>query len=74
MEEFIRSRVPWSAGPSLIEMTDEVGIDFDSFIDGLAQNKSDMEMAEEFGVTEKTIYYLRNQFERKGLGSTIGQD
>ncbi len=74
MEEFLRSRVPWSAGPSLKEMTDEVGIDFDRFIEGLKNQKSDMEIANDFGVTEKTIYYLRDHFERKGLGSTVGQD
>ncbi len=74
MEEFIRNRVPWVAGPTLKEMTDEVGVNFDRFIDLLAINKTDTEIAQEFGVNEKTIYHLRNHFERKGLGSTVGQD
>lgn len=74
MEEYLRSRVPWGAGPSLKEKTDEVGIDFDKFIDQLSKNKTDMEMAKEFGVSEKTIFHLRDHFERKGLGSVIGQD
>lgn len=74
MEEFIRSRVPWSTEPSLKFKTDEVGIDFDNFIDGIKDGKSDTEMAEEFDVTEKLIYHLRDHFMRYGLGHIMGQD
>ncbi len=74
METFLRSRVPWEAGPSLKEMTDEVGIDFDRFLEAVGANKSDMEMAGEFGVTEKTITCLREHFYKKGIGTTVGQD
>lgn len=74
MESFLRSRVPWEAGPNLKEMTDEVGIDFDKFVELIGANSSDMEMAQEFGVTEKTIAGLKDQFYRKGLGTTVGQD
>ncbi len=74
MESFLRSRVPWEAGPNLKEMTDEVGIDLDRFVDSIGANRSDMEMAQEFGVSEKTISQLRNQFYTKGLGTTVGQD
>lgn len=70
----MRSRVPWSTGPSLKQKTDELGIDFDSFIDGLKHNRSDMEMAAEFGVSEKAVKYLRDHFMSLGLGSIIGQD
>ncbi|MFZ5650500.1 MAG: helix-turn-helix domain-containing protein, partial [Bacillota bacterium] len=34
MEEYLRSRVPWSTEPSLKQKTDEAGVDFDRFIYG----------------------------------------
>ncbi len=74
MEIYLRSRVPWEAGPNLKEMTDEVGIDFDRFVEAVGANKKDTEMAREFGVSEKTIACLREHFYRKGLGTTLGQD
>lgn len=74
METFLRSRVPWEAGPNLKEMTDEVGIDMDRFVDAIGADRSDMEMAEEFGVSEKTVARLKEQFWRKGLGTTVAQD
>lgn len=74
MEEYIRSRVPWSTEPSLKFKTEEVGINFDAFIDGLKRNKSDAEMAGEFDCTEKLIYYLRDHFMKHGVGSIMGQD
>lgn len=74
MEEYIRSRVPWSTEPSLQSKAEEVGVNFDAFIDGLKNNKTDQEMGKEFGVTPKTIGYLREHFMTKGIGSIMGQD
>lgn len=74
METFLRSRVPWEAGPNLKEMTDEVGLDMDRFVEMIGANHSDMEMAQEFSVSEKTIACLREHFYTKGLGRTVGQD
>ncbi|WP_031514523.1 histidine kinase [Desulfofalx alkaliphila] len=74
MEEYLRARVPWSTEPSLSTKTEEVGIDFDSFIEGLKNDKTDAEMAQEFGVTEKTIGHLRHHFITRGIGSIMGQD
>ncbi|AQS59287.1 hypothetical protein [Desulforamulus ferrireducens] len=74
MEEFLRSRVPWSTEPSLETKAKEVGVDFDALIDGIKNNKSDQEMAEEFGVTEKCIGYLKEHFWTHGIGSIVGQD
>lgn len=74
MQEDFVSRVPWSAEPSLKQKTEDVGIDFDQFIGGLAQNRSDMEMAAEFKVSSKTISHLREHFERYGIHSIMGQD
>jgi len=74
MEEYLRSRVPWSTEPSLKEKTEEMGIDFDRFIYGLKYNQTDVEMAGEFGVSEKTIRHLRDHFMSHGVGSIMGQD
>ncbi|GEM_PF-435841 len=74
VEEFIRSRVPWSTEPSLKVKTNEIGVDFDAFIEGLKNDKSDYEMAREFGVSSNAIAHLRNHFMRQGLGSIMGQD
>lgn len=74
MEMFLRTRVPWEAGPNLKEMTDEVGIDMDRFVEAIGANKTDVEMAAEFGVSEKTVAALKDHFYRKGLGTTVGQD
>ncbi|MHB9094969.1 MAG: helix-turn-helix domain-containing protein [Eubacteriales bacterium] len=74
METFLRSRVPWEAGPNLKEMTDEVGIDMDRFVEAIGAGKGDMEMSQEFGVGEKTVACLKEHFFRKGLGTTVGQD
>jgi hypothetical protein len=39
-----------------------VGIDYHNFIDSLKNNKTDQEMAQDFGVSDKTITGLRNRF------------
>ncbi|MGI9860302.1 helix-turn-helix domain-containing protein [Moorella naiadis] len=71
---FKPSRAPWSTQPSLKEMADEVGVDFDRFIAGLAANRSDTELAAEFGVESQVIYRLRDHFERYGIQSIMGRD
>lgn len=73
-DSFIQSRVPWSSEPSLKEMAHEVGVDFDRFIDGIKEAKTDSEMAEEFDVSEKMIYHLRDHFYSHGVHSIMGQD
>ncbi|QGG48249.1 hypothetical protein [Heliorestis convoluta] len=65
---------PWGIRPSLVDMTHEVGIDFDKFIDGIAKDRSDTEMAEELGVNAKTIGHLKNHFWRYGINDIQGQD
>lgn len=71
-EDFV-SRVPWDTDISLKDKVEEVGIDFEKFIACLAENRSDVEMAKEFNVSEKTIAHLREHFERQGLQSIMGQ-
>jgi len=51
-----------------------VGVDFDQFISGLAHEKTDTELAGEFGVTPGVIAHLRDHFERMGIHSIMGQD
>ena len=65
---------PWGRQESLQYLTEEVGINFDDFIDALAQEKSDEDMADSFGVTVKTIKHFREHFETKGIDSVMGQD
>jgi len=74
MAENFLSRVPWDIEPSLKEKTEEVGIDFDRFLNGLKQNLTDREMAENFKVKSKTIANLREHFEQLGIHSVMGQD
>ncbi|BAF59498.1 MAG: helix-turn-helix domain-containing protein [Pelotomaculum sp.] len=73
-DSFVQSRVPWSSEPSLKEMADEVGIDFDRLIEGIKENKSDAALAEEFDVPEKLVYHLRDHFYSHGVHSIMGQD
>ncbi|WP_066635471.1 histidine kinase [Desulfolucanica intricata] len=73
-DEYIRSRVPWSLEPSLKQMTQDVGIDFDAFIERIKVNKSDAEIAAEFAVSEKVIGQLREHFMTHGIQSIVGQD
>ncbi len=73
-KDFFQSRVSWSKEPSLKEMAVEVGVDFDSFIEGLKEDKSDSEMAEELAVSEKLIYHLKDHFYSHGAHSIMGQD
>ena len=73
MEDF-RSRVPWSMDASLKEKAREVGVDFDRFLQLLAERRSEGEIAAELGVPEALIGHLRDHFDRYGVHSVIGQD
>lgn len=74
MEEYLRSRVPWSTEPSLKQKTDELGINFDRFIEGIRDDRADAEMADELGISEKAVKHLRDHFMTHGVGSIMGQD
>lgn len=74
MQKDFSSRVPWSLGPSLRAKAEEVGVDFDRFMYMLSNECSDEELAAEFKVPEEVIQNLREQFERKGIHSIMGQD
>lgn len=68
------SRVPWNWQPYLSEMCAEENVDYDKLIAGLAENKTNRELADSLNANEKTVQYLRNHFEQYGVGSVIGQD
>lgn len=59
---------------SLKEKAEEVGINFDAFIEQLALNRTDMEIASELAVSEKVVEHLRQHFDRYGIHSIVGQD
>ncbi|NLW25274.1 MAG: helix-turn-helix domain-containing protein [Clostridia bacterium] len=55
-------------------MCDEVGVNMDNLISGIEKDKSDMEMAQELGVSVKTVKALKERFFSHGLQSIEGQD
>lgn len=66
---------PWGIEPSMHFVCDEVGIDYDRFVEGLNSNVSDAEMAREFSVEEQTIASLRNRFYAvEAINGNYGQD
>jgi len=66
---------PWGIEPSMHFLCDEVGIDYSTFIDSLAGNKNEMEMAREFEVSAETIKGLREHFYRvEAISGNYGQD
>lgn len=65
---------PWSRIPSLVEMTQEAGVDFDEFIACIKDDMSVEEMAEKFQVSKSTINILKEHFMHYGISSVIGGD
>lgn len=63
---------PWDMQPSLKQKAEEAGVDVDKMIEGFAAGKSDAEIAKDFGVPEKTIKYLHDDFIKFGLHSMQG--
>ncbi len=66
---------PWGVEPSMRYVCDEAGIDYNRFIEGIAENKGDMELAEEFSVSSETINDLRRRFYQvEAITGNYGQD
>ncbi|MDD2402274.1 MAG: hypothetical protein PHI90_03230 [Clostridia bacterium] len=66
---------PWSLEPSMKAVCDEAGIDYNMFVTSLSANKSDLEMAQEFNLSEKTISGLRERyFNVEAITGNYGQD
>lgn len=73
-DDFSTRGAPWGWQPSLESMCREVHVNFDDFIIGLSNNRSDTELAGELGVKSETITGLRKHFEKYGVDSMMGQD
>lgn len=65
---------PWSWQPSLRQMAEEAGVDFDVFIAGIKNDFSDEEIAAKAGVGPEVIACLREHFQKFGIDSVMGQD
>lgn len=65
---------PWSRIPSLEEMSQEAGVDFDDLIAAFKQDWSVADMAKRFAVSEETMASLLDHFQHYGVASVMGGD
>lgn len=65
---------PWSRIPSIIEMSAEIGVDHDRFIEFIQEGKSPDFIAAEMEITVETVRALYDHFMRYGIGSVMGGD
>lgn len=65
---------PWSRIPSLEEMSQEAGIDFDELITAFKQDLGIAAMTQRFEVSEETITSLLDHFQHYGVASVMGGD
>lgn len=73
-EEITGRGAPWGYRDSLVDMCEEVNVDFDTLIEGIKNDRADNEIAEELGVSDKCISHLKNHFFRYGINDVQGQD
>ncbi|GAV22594.1 helix-turn-helix transcriptional regulator [Carboxydothermus pertinax] len=71
---FTAKGAPFSFDLGFKDKCDEIGVPWEAFIDQLKAGKSDTEIAEELGITEKLAENLRYQFEKYGITGVTGQD
>jgi hypothetical protein len=65
---------PWSRMPSLKEMTEEIGIDFDEFVSSIQNGSTVEEMSEKFHIGEAAVKSLQDHFLQYGISSVVGGD
>lgn len=66
---------PWGKEPSMKIVCEEAGVNFNQFVNALKDEKSDMEVANEFGVDKETIKSLKKRFyEVESITGNTGQD
>lgn len=66
---------PWGLEPSVKSVCCQAGVDYHRFVEGLAENKSDNELAGEFSVSSDTIRNIRRLFyQNEALNGNYGQD
>lgn len=65
---------PWSRIPSLKEMTEEAGIDFDQFILLIQLGYTTGQIAQNLQISENTAMSLKEHFFKYGISSVMGGD
>lgn len=65
---------PWSRIPSLKEMAEEIGIDYEVLIEDIKNDVDSALMARSYGITEETVENLKEHFYRYGISSVMGGD
>lgn len=65
---------PWSRMPSLKEMSEEVGIDFDDLVKAIRTEMSPSEMSQRFDISEELASNFTEHFFRYGIGSVMSGD
>ncbi|HWP97032.1 MAG TPA: helix-turn-helix domain-containing protein [Syntrophomonadaceae bacterium] len=65
---------PWSRIPSLQEMSQEAGVDFNQLIQSFQEGLSPKDLAVRFGVSENTMACLQDHFQHYGISSVMGGD
>jgi len=71
---FTAKGAPFSFDLGFKDKCDEIGVPWEDFIEQLKNGKSDFEIAQELGITEKLAENLRYQFEKYGITGVTGQD
>ena len=65
---------PWSRIPSLKEMAEEVGIDFDDLVEAIKEDQDPRQMAARFEISEELAGNLKDHFYKYGVSSVMGGD
>lgn len=66
---------PWGVEDSMHFVCDEVGVDYNKFINALQSNRSDTEIAKEFDVSQGTVEKLKDRFYKgETIHGNYGQD
>ncbi len=53
---------PWGTEESMEYVCEEMGVDYDTFVEGVKNNRADEEMASELGVGEAAVKALKERF------------
>jgi len=65
---------PYNTEPSLKWKCEDVGVEMDAFVDMLAKDHSDMEIASELGISQEVAAKLKEEFYKYGINSVVGKD
>lgn len=66
---------PWGKEPSMKIVCEDLGVDYNQFINALKEDKSDINMANELGVKKEVVESLRKRFyDMEAISGNTGQD